>query len=126
MKTEVIHTTRKEKSILLFFPLILNYSVRSIYSHTNSYNNPAFIGSIFVCGPLHHHVLLFNLNIVSVISNLSYQTLRFILVPGSPYDKRGKTRARNEDRDNCFRLRISLAQIFLHHDLRDNCLFVIP
>ncbi len=39
MKTEVIHTTRKVESILLFFFLILNYSVGSIYSHTNSYNN---------------------------------------------------------------------------------------
>ena len=39
MKTEVIHTTRKGKSVLVYFPLILNYSVRSIYSHTNSYNN---------------------------------------------------------------------------------------
>ena len=39
MKTEVERTTRKGKSILLFFPLILNYSVRSIYYHTNSYNN---------------------------------------------------------------------------------------
>ena len=39
MKTDVIHTKRKSKSILLFFSLILNYSVRSIYSHTNSYKN---------------------------------------------------------------------------------------
>ena len=42
METEVIHTTRKGKSILLFFPLILNYSVGSrdrCISHTNSYNN---------------------------------------------------------------------------------------
>ena len=30
METEVIHTTRKGKSILLFFPLILNYSVGSM------------------------------------------------------------------------------------------------
>ena len=30
METEVIHTTRKGKSILLFFPLILNYSVGSV------------------------------------------------------------------------------------------------
>ena len=29
---QVIHTTRKGKLILLFFPLILNYSVRSLYS----------------------------------------------------------------------------------------------
>ena len=36
METEVIHTTRKGKSILLYYPLILNY--RCI-SHTNSYNN---------------------------------------------------------------------------------------
>ena len=39
MKTEVIHTTRKGTSILLVFHLILNDSVGSIYSHTNSYNN---------------------------------------------------------------------------------------
>ena len=39
IKTQVIHTIIKGKSILLFFPLILNYSVRSLYSFTNSYNN---------------------------------------------------------------------------------------
>ena len=39
IKTQVIHTTRQVKLILLFFPVILNYSVRSLYSHTNSYNN---------------------------------------------------------------------------------------
>ena len=39
MKTEVIHTKRKGKSILIIFSLIVNYSVRSIYSHTNSHNN---------------------------------------------------------------------------------------
>ena len=27
--------------MLLFFPLILNYSVRSLYSHSNSYNDAA-------------------------------------------------------------------------------------
>ena len=39
IKTQVVHTARKGKSILLSFPLILNYSVRSLYSHTNSYSN---------------------------------------------------------------------------------------
>ena len=34
-----IHITRKGKSILLFFPLILNYYIRSLYSQTNSYDN---------------------------------------------------------------------------------------
>ena len=38
IKTQVIHTTRKGKSILLIFSLTLNYSVRLLYSHTNSYN----------------------------------------------------------------------------------------
>ena len=32
METEVIHTTRKGKSILSYFPLILNYSVGSMYN----------------------------------------------------------------------------------------------
>ena len=31
METEVIHTTRKGKSILLYFLLILNYSIGSMY-----------------------------------------------------------------------------------------------
>ena len=31
METEVIHTKRKGKSILLYFPLILNYFVGSMY-----------------------------------------------------------------------------------------------
>ena len=31
METEVIHTARKGKSILLFFPFILNYPVGSMY-----------------------------------------------------------------------------------------------
>ena len=39
IKTQVIHTKRKGKSILFFPSLILNYSARSLYSHTNSHNN---------------------------------------------------------------------------------------
>ena len=31
--------SKKGKSMLLSFPLIFNYSVRSLYSHTKSYNN---------------------------------------------------------------------------------------
>ena len=43
METEVIHTTRKGKSILLFFPpnfeLFRRIDAHRCISHTNSYNN---------------------------------------------------------------------------------------
>ena len=33
---------------------------KKTYGPKKSFTDPAFIGSIFVCGPLHHHVLLFS------------------------------------------------------------------
>ena len=46
-----------------------------------SFTDPAFTGSIFVCGPLHHHVLLSNFKTVSpqIIQTLKIFTISLLL-----------------------------------------------
>ena len=54
----IIHLDELCTMIRLTRRTISDYSV--YFWLIRSFTDPAFIGSIFVCGPLHHHVLLFS------------------------------------------------------------------